>query len=436
MPVTRARSKAHRNDAASVNKLPNEILCEVFIHGLSSIDPCHERRRLVFLNKMTSICSLWRRVAIGTPHLWTAVSYESNEHRASTRDKIETLLKRSAVSQLYVRLHLSSWGSNVRRITALIMRHAIRFRELRISLWSKDAAYALFPLRGPWTCLEALEIGVEYAERGAAPWEVGVGAEAPLRRLQMGSGFKLDNIPTCHLQEIDICTASIDAEKMAEFISRCSSARTVTLVASPFARSPLTVPPFDLPSLEMLHILDVNPLSFPQLIRCPNLRELVVQRASEAALWGTQSSTLSLWPHLKTLSLSGGAFPAESIHPLLHTVPSLSVLFLYQCRDVITFVRTLLGVAGSAREECTDSGTLVPILEQLVIVGSDTGAAQNDAFGETILEIMTRRPQLLVTADVQSWDGSEMAPEILERKMAHRFKLREDVMFSGSSDEG
>lgn len=433
MPVTRARGKVHQNNSASVNKLPNELLCEVFVHGLSSIDIGHERHRLVYLNNVTSICSLWRSIAIGTPHLWTTISFKSSERRAATRDKIETLLRRSVASPLYVRLHFASWGSSTRRMAELIMGHAIRFCELRISIWSKDATFALLPLRGPWPCLEALEIALEYSDPRVAPWEVGVGSEAPLRRLQMGGNLKLDNVPTCHLQDIDICTASISAEKLAEFISRCSSAKTVRLVASPFARSPLTVSPFDLPFLETLCILDVNPLSFPQLIRCANLRELVVQRATEAALWGTQSSTLSLWPHLRTLSLSECAFPPETIRPLLRAVPSLSLLFMSEYSDIITFSQALLVKTSSATEECTNSETLVPMLAELVILRSDTDEAQNGAFGETILEIMTCRPQLFVTVDARSWAGSEMAPEILQQEMAHRFIFRKGAVYSESS---
>ena len=63
--------KRFRNMAAFVNRLPTELLVEIFLNLVNL--PWPRRRHTANLVTATHVCSHWRRVAVGAARLWTAV---------------------------------------------------------------------------------------------------------------------------------------------------------------------------------------------------------------------------------------------------------------------------------------------------------------------------------------------------------------------------
>jgi hypothetical protein len=55
-------ARRRRNDAVTVNRLPDELIIEIFKQGLYQSNEDMER----YLAMLLAICSLWRQIALAT----------------------------------------------------------------------------------------------------------------------------------------------------------------------------------------------------------------------------------------------------------------------------------------------------------------------------------------------------------------------------------
>ncbi|KZV63407.1 hypothetical protein PENSPDRAFT_691685 [Peniophora sp. CONT] len=103
-----AIARQRRNAATSAGRLPAEVLTEIFLYAQEDWKPQRRRGKistpdpslydLGWLN-ITHTCSLWRKVALGAPQLWTTISCTRFSPRAAT-----VLLRRS--ERLPLSLHV------------------------------------------------------------------------------------------------------------------------------------------------------------------------------------------------------------------------------------------------------------------------------------------------------------------------------------------
>ena len=86
MPITRHLARCHaltiHNREAPVSKLPMELLSKIFHIGLDEYD----LDAIEYLSTISSICSVWRDVALGTPLLWRRVIYTDPDHHHDHND--------------------------------------------------------------------------------------------------------------------------------------------------------------------------------------------------------------------------------------------------------------------------------------------------------------------------------------------------------------
>src|ERR1700733_1510505 len=178
MPTTtRLRGKLHLNDTAAVHKLPNELLAEVMCTGFYQYNVEDHKHIDYYLSTISSVCAIWRRVALGLPFLWTNIAHDSStsmhhQHTSSTRyihrlkrslDRIETYLARSKNLPLNVVLDFSDEGKvNARRIMKVIIPHTGRFRSWQMTIETKEISKMIFPLRGPLDRLETLILNLNF----------------------------------------------------------------------------------------------------------------------------------------------------------------------------------------------------------------------------------------------------------------------------------
>ncbi|KAJ7872303.1 hypothetical protein B0H14DRAFT_186186 [Mycena olivaceomarginata] len=120
--------------------LPNEIVCEIFIHFLPIYPICPPLTGLFSPILLTHICRRWREIALALPALWRAILIHPNRYPAS--DLVSTMLSRSGPCPL------SIWAADERQLGGIhhLLLHRARWEYLTLHL---DAAPELvFPTIG------------------------------------------------------------------------------------------------------------------------------------------------------------------------------------------------------------------------------------------------------------------------------------------------
>ncbi|KAJ7872344.1 hypothetical protein B0H14DRAFT_186583 [Mycena olivaceomarginata] len=80
--------------------LPNEIVCEIFLHFLPIYPACPPLTGLFSPILLTHICRGWREIALALPALWRAIMIHPNRSPAS--DLVSTVLSRSGPCPLSI----------------------------------------------------------------------------------------------------------------------------------------------------------------------------------------------------------------------------------------------------------------------------------------------------------------------------------------------
>lgn len=461
MPTTtRLRGKLRLNDTAAVHKLPNELLAEVMRTGFHQYKVQDYKRINYYLSTISSVCAIWRRVALGLPFLWTNIAYDSSthhQHTSSTRhhhllkrslDRMETYLLRSKNLPLNVVLDFSEEGKvNARRIMKVIIPHTGRFRFWQLTIGTKEISKLMLPLRGPLDRLETLVLYLNFTNpdnisnnnnnenddetpmRSTEQELMLEGVTSPLRELHITglAGCKLGNVPAKALTALHINSVCMSTVEMARLLSHCQAAVDVNVVSLGDGETLDGVAPFSLPSAETLTIVDTLPPTFPAVIDAANLRELtIVSFAFNPDIWASSSSSLTTpptWPRLQRLSLRGLWIAPDAVRPLLRANPSIKHINMSHCREIVLLALTLFIVKSPLSNEFVDaSDTIVPVLEKLQIELS-TGHTDNGSLGKLLLGVMTRRPNLRVECDMESWEGSQWSWLRVREQTNSRLKL-------------
>ncbi|KAF6759737.1 hypothetical protein DFP72DRAFT_789399, partial [Ephemerocybe angulata] len=79
------------NEAAPINRLPPELLLEIFHHASGKSHSTHQTEAWV---TFSHTCQYWRSIAIGFPRAWSSISFNHGP------DFADMLLSRSIDSAL------------------------------------------------------------------------------------------------------------------------------------------------------------------------------------------------------------------------------------------------------------------------------------------------------------------------------------------------
>ena len=441
MPMTRLRSRLRFNNTAAIHKLPNELLGEIMHLGFQRYK-LEDHDHIDYLNTISAVCAIWRRVALDLPFLWTSVVYCSTHHRLKrSLDRMETYFARSKNLPLDVMLDFGEGKVNARRIMKVVSSHTGRFRFWRITIETQEISKTILPLRGPLDRLETLIVQLNFADlngeeeqeqnaRSSPGLELMVeNVDPPLRELCVTglAGCKLSNVPTQALIVVHINSICMSTVEMARILSRCQAAVNVNMVSLGDEETLNGIAPFALPSVETLTIVDNLPPTFPSLIDVASLRELtIVSSTFNPEIWASSPSPelpVPTWPNLHRLSLGGLWIVPDAIRPLLLANPSIKHIDMRDCREIISLALVLFIVKSPSGNEFVDaSDTIVPVLEKLQIEQS-TDQLDNGSLGKLILGVMTRRPILRVECDIESWEGSHLSWWRVREQTNSRFKL-------------
>jgi hypothetical protein len=111
--------------------LPNEIVCEIFVHFLPPYPICPPATGPLSPILLTHICRGWREIALASPALWRAIQISGNE------DLVSTVLSRSVLRPLSI--HLNEWQRQLddlraQDFLATLLPHCARLEYLTLRL--------------------------------------------------------------------------------------------------------------------------------------------------------------------------------------------------------------------------------------------------------------------------------------------------------------
>ncbi|KAJ7320799.1 hypothetical protein DFH08DRAFT_387418 [Mycena albidolilacea] len=110
--------------------LPNEIVCEIFVHFLPPYPICPPPTDPLSPILLTHICRGWREIALASPVLWRAIHISGND------DLVSTFLSRSVLRPLSI--HLNEWRQPfddlAQDFLAPLLPHCARLEYLTLRL--------------------------------------------------------------------------------------------------------------------------------------------------------------------------------------------------------------------------------------------------------------------------------------------------------------
>ncbi|KAJ7359617.1 hypothetical protein DFH08DRAFT_1038550 [Mycena albidolilacea] len=133
--------------------LPNEIVCEIFIHFLPvypSCPPLAGSRSPILL---THICAGWRKIALAFPALWRAIEIPS----CNNPDCLASTLGQSGFCPLSINVDGYGGWDNVGLVLAAILPHRARWEYLSLRLADND----YLDIGGPMPLLQHLDLEFE-----------------------------------------------------------------------------------------------------------------------------------------------------------------------------------------------------------------------------------------------------------------------------------
>ena len=183
MPITRHIARCHtfttHNREAPVSKLPMELLSEIFHIGLDEYDP-DDHHTIKYLSTISSICSTWRGIALGTPSLWRRIIYmdhgrclrpktENPTIPQHTQDRLFAYLSRSKSCSILLHLHFGASSLRIQAIKRILYPHLSRCLSIWLSFVSQRNVGDFLPLPGNLCRLTEFACASMYFDVDACP---------------------------------------------------------------------------------------------------------------------------------------------------------------------------------------------------------------------------------------------------------------------------
>lgn len=361
------------NAQSPVNQLPIELLIEIFAAGFPHMregDPWPAR--FYHLRDITSVCSFWREIAIGTPTLWTMIRFHQFQRLPEAGfqlwyDRIETFLERSCEASLDISLMFlildEASAEYITRVMDVLSPHMHRARTFNIFAHRSNEydIRRVFPLKGDLGRLQRVECGFgarrepdaesgrhEPVELFARPAELK--GTVPLKSLSLMSyPFGLTNVPTERLAEVNL-NGRWGVEPVAIFIMRSPSLKVLGLQILAGGYYPF-MSPLAKPSRPTFPTGRFEPSLPSYAPPCSSVRHLTLNRfqddATLASLARTSlsspSPSFAAFNALESLTLSQMKLHDSVIRPFLVANPGIRILTIARCFDQVLVPLVLLG---------------------------------------------------------------------------------------------
>lgn len=166
-----------------VLSLPNEIICEIFLHFLPIYPLCPPLTGTLSPTSLTHICRRWREIALDTPALWRAISFSYQPHipLAQQFHIFDIWLSRSSYCPLSIEMDDGRNGltGNISGFIVTAVLHCSRWEHLKLHIVG-DLTSDFPAIEGPMPLLRSLDLNLR--DRFAT-WTALVGfRELPLLR--------------------------------------------------------------------------------------------------------------------------------------------------------------------------------------------------------------------------------------------------------------
>jgi hypothetical protein len=133
--------------------LPNEIVSEIFMHFLPTYPRFPPLTGILSPTILTQICRKWREIALGTPALWSVLSYDDDIPSDLRAHVFNMWLNRSRSCPLSLQFGLGV--VNMTSVLAIIVPHRARWE--RLEFWFLSPSH-LHIFDGPMPLLRYLEL--------------------------------------------------------------------------------------------------------------------------------------------------------------------------------------------------------------------------------------------------------------------------------------
>lgn len=397
---------------------------------------------VTYINTITSVSQLWRKIALSVSKLWTSIVYDCGadsypKERKIAFERMRWYLARSKSSPIDVQMCFAGCDAPVQALIRILHANALRLRDV-ILIFDSAAEHGprLFPLPPPLHHLRSLHIvaneSVTPNPEDSVPLFQQDGVPKFLKKLTFdGMGrWETSNLPVHLLKSITLSTR-LHRGDIVDLLPKCTNAKTITLSCLTERNVALYRGPIrEMPHVVSIDIEDNVPVTFHRFLSCPNLESLKLTAFhGRGSAWAVSprgvQSLPPKWPRLTLLELSQQNLLSDTLKPLLQTNPTITHLTISHLSGVQCLLDLLLlsGDEGSGTPgEAKDS--LLPCLEYLT---SNYGGrnVSSQSFGMTIMEIMKRRPKLRVRTWAGEWAKSDVGCKVAEAEYGDRLEVFE-----------
>jgi hypothetical protein len=333
------------NDGAPVYKLPKEALVEIFRLSCRRYD-APDRGMMSYLSTISSVCQIWRYVALHEPSLWTTIIYNdhydfgkiskaSNDLPQKIKNRICSYLSRSQYYGLSIHIEFGTHGYGLAHIKNIIFPHLSRCHTLNLKFDSDDQALELLPLPTGMHRLIKLSCWVsrrrQWREARTLVLFSGTGHDCKLRDLTLRMTKMpihetvLQRVIGGTLVELRLGGDSSGWNDIMAFLRQCHSLRKLKLAVRPPPEAQVT--PFTLPNLICLQATN---LEFPMAVHAPKLRSLMLFEGLQEDDSPVEPP-LPSWRNLHTLRLMSVDPSRPDFIALLRANPTIKVLTIGLC---------------------------------------------------------------------------------------------------------
>lgn len=413
VPESVRSSAEEHNQTLPVNSLPPELLIEIFLatrtQHLYAMHTLGVQPRPPIL---TSICGLWRSIALSASKLWTFVDSHSP-------DAFEAYLVRSiplniVLSGVFDRSPVSM------HMIEVVRPELTRIKSLHVIFDDDKATRELLPLPESMPFLEYITIILRHrrgdpqlADEPPAPRLAKPGASWPLKYLCLRSAresyhpcIELESTPAEDLQTFESNRAH-QMHHIMNFVRRATQLQNLIIRGAKFSTHPNT--PIESPSLHRISTTSDDLPLINHFLHAPKLRHLHVKDGLRTALFPNPPRSVR-----SAISLS-----FDQIHRSTHFTSEFPLSLMNNLVGIqIPFIH--ISWVASAVEAHS-----LPHLQWLILQGSIRPNDQNPVVGPSLFALLSQAPRLNV--QVANWRKAfDMFLEPLEGYATRLWDLPED----------
>lgn len=222
------------------------------------------------LQTITSVCSLWRLVALETPRLWTIIDYDCAEEfqHAVVETRVNTYITRCKNLPIHFNLLEGSIVEETPMVQCAILTirdSAHRLAKLDVAVTTRSAINKLFPLPCTAAQLHALSVrtsimlfsGTSEAQK-LHIFEVGF--KGPIKELSIDltPGWDFSRVPVRSLEAISVNGIARHSDLETLFGGKCASLTTARVTCYP-PRNLLSPLELHIPAVTSFSIIDAIP---------------------------------------------------------------------------------------------------------------------------------------------------------------------------------